>query len=65
MIFEKPPVDVHIKYGYIKKDNVYVIKIASGFYENENLGLPSGNGLMLLFDKKREHRFVFSVTKVF
>ena len=30
--FESPPGDVHIKYGYIKNDNVYVIKIASGFF---------------------------------
>lgn len=41
--------DVHIKYGYIKGDEYYVIKVASGFYNNPSLGLPSGNGLMLLF----------------
>ena len=29
--FEHPPGDVHIKYGYIRDDDVYVIKIASGF----------------------------------
>lgn len=52
MIFEKPPGDVHIKYGYIKNDDFYVIKIASGFTQNEKRGLPSGNGLMLVFDKK-------------
>ena len=34
--------DVHIKYGYIKDDPYYVIKIASGFYGNPALGLPSG-----------------------
>jgi len=41
--------DVHIKYGYLKGDDYYVIKIASGFYENSKLGLSSSNGLMLLF----------------
>ncbi|MCG8608263.1 ornithine cyclodeaminase family protein [bacterium] len=41
--------DVHIKYGYLRGDDYYVIKIASGFYENSRLGLPSSNGLMLLF----------------
>lgn len=41
--------EVHIKYGYLKKDDYYVIKIASGFYDNPKLGLPSSNGLMLLF----------------
>jgi len=44
--------EVHIKYGYLKKDEYYVIKIASGFYDNPKLGLPSGNGLMLLFSQK-------------
>ena len=44
--------DVHIKYGYIKGDEHYVIKIASGFYGNPALGLPSGNGLMLLHRQK-------------
>jgi len=52
MIFEDPPGDVHIKYGFIKNDNVYVVKIASGFYRNPSLGLPSSNGLMLLFSQK-------------
>jgi ornithine cyclodeaminase len=52
MIFENPPGDVHIKYGYIKGDDHYVIKIASGFYDNPKAGLPSGNGMMLLFSQK-------------
>jgi ornithine cyclodeaminase len=41
--------EVHIKYGYIKGEDHYVIKIASGFYGNPALGLPSGNGAMLLY----------------
>lgn len=52
LIFDKPPGDVHIKYGYIKKDDYYVIKIASGFYENPGLGIASCQGLMLLFNQK-------------
>lgn len=52
MIFEDPPGDAHIKYGYIKGDDYYVVKIASGFYQNPKIGLPSGNGLMLLFSQK-------------
>lgn len=43
--------ETHIKYGCLKGDEFYVIKIASGFYENPNLGLPSSNGLMLLFSQ--------------
>ena len=41
--------DVHIKYGYLRQDDYYVIKIASGFYDNAQFGLPTSNGLMLLF----------------
>ncbi len=56
---EVPPVgelllekgDVHIKYGYLHDDEYYVIKIASGFYRNPHLGLPTGNGMMLLYDQ--------------
>lgn len=50
--FENPPGDVHIKYGYIEGDEFYVIKIASGFYDNPKQGLPPGNGMMLLFSQK-------------
>ncbi|KTD51335.1 hypothetical protein [Legionella quateirensis] len=52
MQFSNPPGDVHIKYGYLKNDAYYVIKIASGFYENAQFNLPSSNGLMLLFSQK-------------
>jgi ornithine cyclodeaminase len=44
--------EVHIKYGYIKNEDYYVIKVASGFYDNRDLGLPSSNGLMLLFSQE-------------
>ena len=50
--FQSPPGDVHIKYGYIKGDEVYVIKIASGFYKNTSTGLPAGNGMMLVLNQK-------------
>lgn len=50
--FEDPLGDCHIKYGYEKKGQFYVVKIASGFYENPLHGFPSNNGLMLLFDKR-------------
>lgn len=43
--------EVHIKYGFVKGDPYYVIKVASGFYGNTALGLPSGNGMMLLFNQ--------------
>lgn len=50
MILDKG--EVHIKSGYIQGEEFYVIKIASGFYGNSALGLPSGNGCMLLFKQR-------------
>ena len=55
LIFEEPPGETHIKYGAIKGNDYYVIKIASGFYENFKLNLPSYEGLMLLFSQKTGH----------
>jgi ornithine cyclodeaminase len=49
---KNPPGDVHIKYGYIEGDDYYVIKIASGFYDNPSMGLNTSNGMMLLFSQK-------------
>lgn len=50
--FIDPPGDMHIKYGYIKGEPYYVVKIASGFYQNQAIGLPNNNGLMMVFDAK-------------
>ena len=51
LLFDEPPGDVHIKYGYIKSQDNYVVKIASGFSNNEQLGLSSSHGIMVMFDK--------------
>ncbi len=51
LLLDDPKGEVHIKYGYIKNDAYYVIKIASGFYGNSSLGLPTGQGMMLLFSQ--------------
>ncbi len=52
LIFDNPPGDVHIKYGCLVGDDYYVVKIASGFYDNPQLNLPTSNGLNLLFNQK-------------
>lgn len=41
--------EVHIKYGFIKSQSYYVIKIASGFYGNSEIGLSTSGGCMLVF----------------
>lgn len=52
MLFSDPPGDVHVKSGYLKGDEVYVIKIASGFYPDLRSHRALSNGLMLLFSRK-------------
>lgn len=52
LIIDDAPGDVHIKYGYIRGGEHYVIKIASGFSGNTELGIKPGQGMMLLFDLK-------------
>jgi ornithine cyclodeaminase len=52
MLFDDPPGDCHIKYGFIKDDDYYVIKIAQGFYDNPKIGLPSFDGINLVFNQK-------------
>ncbi len=41
-----------IKAAYIEGLDSYAIKIASAFFNNPQLGLPSSNGLMILLDSK-------------
>ncbi len=50
LVFQEPPGDLHIKYGYIQGDPYYVIKVASSFYNNSDLGLSNNNGMMLAYD---------------
>lgn len=52
LLFDDPPGDVHIKYGYISNEKYYVIKIASGFPKNEKLNISNGQGMILLFDQE-------------
>lgn len=46
--FDRPPGDCHIKYGHIHGDEVFVVKIATGFHENASRGLPTGHGVMIV-----------------
>lgn len=48
--FRQPPGDCHIKYGHVAGASHFAIKVATGFYDNPKLGLPSNQGLVLVFD---------------
>ena len=42
--------EFHVKTAYIEGVPHVAVKVASGFFENPKRGLPSGSGLMALFD---------------
>jgi ornithine cyclodeaminase len=50
--FSEPTGDVHLKYGYVKGGDVFVIKVAAGFPQNSAHGLPTGDGCMLVFSSR-------------
>ncbi|HNP35350.1 MAG TPA: hypothetical protein PKK10_05810 [Woeseiaceae bacterium] len=50
--FDDPPGDVHIKYGSVVGDERYVLKMASAFYKNPDVGKPVSDGLMLVFSQR-------------
>lgn len=50
--FEQPPGDCHIKFGHIAGQEDFVIKVATGFYDNPAHGLPSSNGFMVLLSAR-------------
>jgi ornithine cyclodeaminase len=50
--FPDPPGDCHIKSAYMAGDDVFVIKVATGFYRNPTLGVPSSNGFMAVMSAK-------------
>lgn len=40
--------EVDVKTAYIKDNEMFAIKISSGFFNNYQLGLPTGSGMMIL-----------------
>lgn len=44
--------EVDVKTAYVRGLDSFAIKIASGFYENYLLGLPSGSGMMVIVSAK-------------
>ena len=44
--------EVHVKAGYLHNGPYYTVKIASGFLDNPQLGLPSSDGTVLVFDAR-------------
>ncbi len=57
--------DIHIKPGYIKGYDTYTVKIASGFYDNPKLNLPTSHGMLILFDSRTGFPLCFEVDRCF
>jgi len=49
ILFPSADGEAHIKSAYIEGDDVFVVKVATGFYGNSAQGLPTSSGAMLVF----------------
>jgi ornithine cyclodeaminase len=47
--FPDAPGDCHIKAAHVHGEAIFTVKISNGFYRNPALGLPSSNGLIMVF----------------
>ena len=52
LTFPDAPGDCHIKSAYIAGDDIFVIKVATGFHHNPTLGIPSSNGFMAVMSAR-------------
>ena len=50
--FTHPAGDLHVKYGYVEGEDVFVVKTATGFPGNVNQGVPTGDGAILMFARQ-------------
>lgn len=50
--FSDPPGDCHVKSAAVQGDDVFVIKVATGFYKNPERGLPASNGFMAVMSTR-------------
>ena len=46
--FQEKVADCHIKSGFKRNDDTFIIKVATGFYQNTKLGLPASDGAHVL-----------------
>ena len=52
LLFPEVRGELHIKYGAVYGQDRFVIKVATGFYENPAIGLPPFGGCMLVMSQK-------------
>jgi ornithine cyclodeaminase/alanine dehydrogenase-like protein (mu-crystallin family) len=44
--------EVHVKTAYIRGSKGFAVKVATGFYQNARLGLPTSSGMVLYLDSQ-------------
>ncbi|TGT46320.1 ornithine cyclodeaminase family protein [Mesorhizobium sp. M8A.F.Ca.ET.165.01.1.1] len=52
LLFPDENGELHIKYGAVRGDDIFVVKLATGFFNNPQLGLPPFSGCMLVLSAK-------------
>jgi ornithine cyclodeaminase len=52
LAFQQPPGDCHVKSAHLAGDDVFIVKVATSFYQNPALGLPSSNGFMAVISTR-------------
>ncbi len=52
LAFAEPPGDCHVKAAAVAGEEVFVVKLATGFYRNPELNLPSSNGFMAVLSAR-------------
>lgn len=52
LLFPETRGELHIKYGALHGDDVFVVKLATGFFGNPEVGLPPFSGCMLVLSQK-------------
>jgi ornithine cyclodeaminase len=52
LLFPEENGEFHIKYGAVRGDDVFVVKLATGFFNNPKSGLPPFSGCMLVLCAK-------------
>jgi len=52
LMFEAPPGDCHVRSGNLHGEDVFVVKVASSFYDNPAQGLSSSQGFVAVLSAK-------------
>src|SRR6202789_3073485 len=54
LLFPEENGELHIKYGAVRGDHVFVVKLATGFFNNPKLGMQPFSGCMLFLPAKTD-----------